>query len=81
MSSSLVHEPADGAAQPPQAPQTPQPWKALCLLARLHHIAADPDTVAYLCGPPGMIHAARAHLEDLGLKPENIFAEQFVASN
>lgn len=40
-----------------------------------------PDSVAYLCGPPGMIAAARAHLEKLGLDPENIFAEQFVASN
>jgi benzoate/toluate 1,2-dioxygenase reductase subunit len=41
----------------------------------------DPEAVAYLCGPPGMIHAARAHLEGLGMKPENIFAEQFVASS
>jgi benzoate/toluate 1,2-dioxygenase reductase subunit len=40
-----------------------------------------PDSVAYLCGPPGMIAAARLHLEKLGLMPENIFAEQFVASN
>lgn len=40
-----------------------------------------PDSVAYLCGPPGMIEAARKHLEGLGLAPENIFAEQFVASN
>lgn len=39
------------------------------------------DSVAYLCGPPGMIAAARRHLEDLGLKPENIHAEQFIASN
>lgn len=39
-----------------------------------------PDSVAYLCGPPGMIAAARRHLEQLGLLPENIFAEQFVAS-
>lgn len=41
----------------------------------------EPDAVAYLCGPPGMVNAARNHLEQLGLKPENIFAEQFVASN
>ena len=41
---------------------------------------SDVDTVAYLCGPPGMIHAARTHLEKLGIKQENIFAEQFVAS-
>lgn len=39
------------------------------------------DSVAYLCGPPGMIEAARHHLESLGLSPDNIFAEQFVASN
>jgi len=39
------------------------------------------DSVAYLCGPPGMIDAARKHLEALGLSPENIFAEQFVASS
>ena len=24
-----------------------QPWRALCLLARLHHIAADPDTLVH----------------------------------
>ena len=45
--------------------------------------AADgltPDSVAYLCGPPAMIEAARHHLESLGLSPDNIFAEQFVAS-
>lgn len=42
---------------------------------------ADPDTVAYLCGPPGMMDAATARLVELGVKPENIFAEQFVPSN
>ncbi|MDF0546152.1 2Fe-2S iron-sulfur cluster binding domain-containing protein [Sphingobium sp. H39-3-25] len=40
----------------------------------------DPGSVAYLCGPAGLIHAARARLESLGLSPENIHAEQFVAS-
>lgn len=40
----------------------------------------DPDSVAYLCGPPGMIEAGRRHLESLGLSPGNIFAEQFTAS-
>lgn len=39
------------------------------------------DTVAYLCGPQPMIEAATARLIEIGLKPENIFAEQFVASN
>lgn len=42
--------------------------------------ALEPETVAYLCGPPGMIEAARAHLRALGLSPENIHSEQFVAS-
>ncbi|WP_411687121.1 FAD-binding oxidoreductase [Acinetobacter indicus] len=41
----------------------------------------DPNTVAYLCGPQPMINAATARLLELGVKPENIFAEQFVASN
>lgn len=42
---------------------------------------ADPETVAYLCGPPPMVAAAHERLEAFGLRPENIFAEQFVASN
>jgi benzoate/toluate 1,2-dioxygenase reductase subunit len=41
---------------------------------------SDPDTVAYLCGPPGMIAAAHDHLCRLGVAPRNIFTEQFVAS-
>lgn len=41
----------------------------------------DPGTVAYLCGPPPMIDAARARLEALGVQPDNIFAEQFIASS
>ena len=40
----------------------------------------DPDSIAYLCGPPGLISAARAHLVGLGIRPGNIHAEQFVAS-
>ena len=39
----------------------------------------DAKTVAYLCGPPAMIEAAHARLEALGVNPENIHAEQFVA--
>lgn len=39
------------------------------------------DSIAYLCGPPAMINAARDHLEALGLLKENIFSEQFTASN
>jgi benzoate/toluate 1,2-dioxygenase reductase subunit len=41
----------------------------------------DPNTVAYLCGPQPMIDAATTRLLELGVKAENIFAEQFVASN
>ncbi|MCY1499349.1 Benzoate 1,2-dioxygenase electron transfer component [compost metagenome] len=41
----------------------------------------SPDTVAYLCGPQPMIDAATKRLIELGVQPENIFAEQFVASN
>jgi ferredoxin-NADP reductase/ferredoxin len=40
----------------------------------------DPETVAYLCGPPRMIEAARERLAALGVRPEHIYAEQFVAS-
>jgi len=40
----------------------------------------DPETVGYLCGPPPMIDAARRRLIDLGVRPEHIYAEQFVAS-
>lgn len=41
---------------------------------------AGGDAVAYLCGPPGMIDAARDHLLKLGLPAPNILAEKFVAS-
>ena len=41
----------------------------------------DPNTVAYLCGPQPMIDGATSRLIELGVKAENIFAEQFVASN
>jgi benzoate/toluate 1,2-dioxygenase reductase subunit len=40
----------------------------------------DPQAMAYLCGPPPMIEGARRRLIELGLSPENIYAEQFVAS-
>ena len=38
------------------------------------------DTVAYLCGPPPMVEAAFSHLTGLGMKVENIHAEQFLSS-
>jgi subfamily B ATP-binding cassette protein HlyB/CyaB len=46
MQSSIAQQ-AEGATAPESAPSQPQPWRALCLLARLHHIAADPDTLAH----------------------------------
>lgn len=42
---------------------------------------ADADTIAYVCGPPGLIDAAHHHLTGLGLSPANIHAEQFVATD
>ena len=43
-------------------------------------VLSDPQTVAYTCGPPPMIEAARRRLIEMGLAPERIYAEQFVAS-
>lgn len=40
----------------------------------------DAATVAYLCGPPPMIAAARKRLTELGVKPDQIYAENFVPS-
>lgn len=39
-----------------------------------------PDSIAYLCGPPGMIHAAESRLAELGLAHADIRAEQFLPS-
>lgn len=38
------------------------------------------QTTAYLCGPPGMIEAARQRLRELGMTPDQIHSERFVAS-
>jgi ferredoxin-NADP reductase/ferredoxin len=40
----------------------------------------NPDTSAYICGPPLMIEAARHHLRESGVAAALIYAEQFVAS-
>jgi len=40
----------------------------------------DPQTAAYLCGPPPMIEAARRRLIEMGVAPNRIYSEQFVAS-
>jgi ferredoxin-NADP reductase/ferredoxin len=39
-----------------------------------------PQTGAYLCGPPPMIEAARRRLLEMGVAPQHIYREQFVAS-
>jgi benzoate/toluate 1,2-dioxygenase reductase component len=50
-------------------------------VAALNHAGPiDPASIAYLCGPPGLIEAARARLMQFGLSAERIHAEQFVAS-
>jgi len=41
----------------------------------------DPDTIAYVCGPPGLVDAAYQHLTGLGVAAANIHAEQFVATD
>ncbi len=38
------------------------------------------NSIAYLCGPPGMIAAAELALIGFGLNPEDIRSEQFLAS-
>jgi ferredoxin-NADP reductase/ferredoxin len=45
-----------------------------------HQCITDPGTVAYLCGPPPMIEAARLRLIEMGVARQHIYAEQFVAS-
>jgi benzoate/toluate 1,2-dioxygenase reductase component len=45
-----------------------------------HEFVIDPQTVAYLCGPPAMIETARRRLIEMAVAPEHIYAEQFVAS-
>lgn len=39
-----------------------------------------PGSVAYLCGPPGMIAAAEDRLVELGVRREDVHAEQFLPS-
>ena len=39
--------------------------------------AHDPASAAYVCGPPGMIEAARRRLAAIGVAPERIYVEQF----
>jgi ferredoxin-NADP reductase/ferredoxin len=41
---------------------------------------ADSGTVAYLCGPPPMILAARTRLVELGIRADHIYAENFLPS-
>ena len=55
---------------------TGNPVAALC-----ESDVTDADTVAYLCGPPPMVEAAIARLQALGVRRENIHAEQFTPAS
>jgi len=73
MSSSLAHEGADTPIPPtPDTARPPQPWRALCLLARLHHIAADPESLVHTRGLSPSVPATDDELlgaaKELGLK-------------
>ncbi|MGE6743701.1 FAD-binding oxidoreductase [Allorhizobium pseudoryzae] len=46
-------------------------------ISNVKTVSFDCDTEAYLCGPPGMVQAARERLCALGLLDENIFNEVF----
>ncbi|MCT4684274.1 MAG: NADH oxidase, partial [Roseicyclus sp.] len=45
------------------------------------HLTADDlnagDVDVYLCGPPPMVDAVRAHFGTLGIEPANFFYEKF----
>ncbi|MBJ19377.1 MAG: 2Fe-2S iron-sulfur cluster binding domain-containing protein [bacterium] len=43
-------------------------------------LAKGTQPEVYLCGPPGMVNAALAMIEDVGLPAENVFSERFVAN-
>ncbi|MDH4984176.1 FAD-binding oxidoreductase [Aminobacter anthyllidis] len=50
-------------------------------VAGIGHVTGVPlqeGTEAYLCGPPGMVGAARKALRELGLHQDDIFNEEFV---
>ena len=54
--------------------------RGTAVAAMEHECITDPQSEAYLCGPPLMIQAARQRLLEMGVTAERIFAEQFVAS-
>lgn len=58
------------------APEVPQGNPVTALQPEDIH----PDSVAYLCGPPGMLHAAEEKLLSLGLDRSDIRMEQFLDS-
>lgn len=58
-------------------------WERLCgnpvaALAHVKSMALDAGTEAYLCGPPGMVAAARADLMARGLAASDVLNEEFV---
>ncbi|HJU09818.1 MAG TPA: FAD-binding oxidoreductase [Candidatus Binataceae bacterium] len=68
LSADHVNSPESGLLSGTPVAALPQDW------------ITDSQTVAYLCGPPPMIEAARRRLIQMGLAPDHIYAEQVVAS-
>lgn len=50
-------------------------------VSALQESDVTPDSVAYLCGPPGMLHAAEEKLMALGMAHGDIRSEQFLDSS
>lgn len=46
----------------------------------LNEMDVMPNSVAYLCGPPGMMNAATEKLISFGINSDNVYSEQFVSS-
>lgn len=54
-------------------------WQGLTgLVTEYIEDSMQPDSHAYLCGPPGMIDAAEVVLKQQGIKQEHIHADRFV---
>lgn len=67
-----------------QMPDGNPPWAGevgLVTEVLARHLSPDSAAEAYLCGPPGLIKAAREVLETKGLAAERIFADTFLGQN
>ncbi|CAH0350902.1 type I secretion system permease/ATPase [Aquabacterium sp. CECT 9606] len=72
MQSSVIQRAEDVSSSDSSSGRPQQPWQALCLLARLHHIAADPDTLMHERGLTASVQATDDELlsaaKQIGLK-------------